>query len=507
MPSENNKRIAKNTLFLYVRMLLAIIVNLYTIRVIWQVLGVDNYGIYNVVGGIVMMFSFLNGAMVASSQRFISFELGRHDEERLNKVFCISLTVHFFLAVSVLILAETVGLWFLNYKLNIPEERIYAANWVYQCSIVAFLVTIVSVPYNACIVAHEHMKVYGYLGILEVVLKLLIVFLLIFIEGDKLIVYSLLVLMVAVAMRVLYQIYCRRHFNECCFHRVSDRQLMRDIFSFAWWSFIGNLGFSVRDQGLNIILNLFFNVAVNAAKGIAAQIGMTINGFASNFQMALNPQITKRYASGDTEGMIKLVFQGCKYSVLLMSVIVVPLIISAESILILWLGEIAPYTVGFLQLTLCIALVESVVGPITTALQATGHIRNFQIIISIIMIMTLPISWIWLKLNTNPYIVMIVCIAISMIGVMARLMLLHGLTPFSYRKYISMALFRPILVVLISFPFAWVTYRFIPNNIPILILWGISSCCITLFAIFIIALNDIEKKLVKTYIAQKLHLI
>ena len=407
MPSEANKRIAKNTLFLYVRMFLTIIVNLYTVRVIWQVLGVDDYGIYNVVGGIVMMFSFLNNAMVASSQRFISFELGRGDKECLNKVFCISLTVHFLLAVTVLILAETIGLWFLNHKLNIPEQRMYAANWVYQCSIIAFLVTIVSVPYNACIVAHEHMKVYGYLGILEVILKLVIVFLLIFIGGDKLIVYSLLVLVVALIMRILYQIYCHRHFSECRFHRVSDRHLMSDMFSFAGWS--------------------FFNVAVNAAKGIAGQIGAVINGFAANFQMALNPQITKRYASGDTEGMMNLVFQGCKYSVLLMTIIVVPLIISAEAVLTLWLGDVAPYTVGFMQLTLCLVLVESIVSPITTALQATGHIRNFQLIISIIMVMNLPLAWLWLKLDVNPYLVMIVSIVMSIIGIISRLMLLHGI--------------------------------------------------------------------------------
>lgn len=504
MPSEANKRIAKNTLFLYVRMFLTIIVNLYTVRVIWQVLGVDDYGIYNVVGGIVMMFSFLNGAMVASSQRFISYELGRRDEERLNKVFCISLTVHFLLAVTVLILAETIGLWFLNHKLNIPEQRMYAANSVYQCSIIAFLVTIVSVPYNACIVAHEHMKVYGYLGILEVILKLVIVFLLIFIGGDKLIVYSLLVLVVALIMRILYQIYCHRHFSECRFHRVSDRHLMSDMFSFAGWSFIGNLGFSVRDQGLNIILNLFFNVAVNAAKGIAGQIGAVINGFAANFQMALNPQITKRYASGDTEGMMNLVFQGCKYSVLLMTIIVVPLIISAESLLTLWLGEVAPYTVGFMKLTLCLVLVESIVSPITTALQATGHIRNFQIIISIIMVMNLPLAWLWLQLDPNPYLVMVVCIALSIIGIIARLMLLHGLVPYSYRRYFTEVILRIFPVVAISLILSWWIYTLFPQNLAFLILWAIISCCITALTTVVFALNHSEKAMILNYVIRKL---
>lgn len=504
MSSEDNKRIAKNTLFLYMRMFLTIVVNLYTVRFIWQVLGVDDYGIYNVVGGIVMMFSFLNNAMVASSQRFISFELGRKDEHRLNKVFCISLTVHFMLAVVVLVLAESIGLWFLNNKLNIPAERMYAANWVYQCSIIAFLVTIVSVPYNACIVAHEHMKIYGYFGVLEVLLKLVIVFLLIFIGGDKLIVYSILVLAVAVLMRVLYQIYCHRHFNECRVHRVSDGHLMRDMFSFAGWSFIGNLGFSVRDQGINIILNLFFNVAINASKGIAGQIGATINGFAANFQMALNPQITKRYASGDTEGMMNLVFQGCKYSVLLMTFIIVPLIVAAEQILTLWLGEVTPYTAGFLQLTLCLVLVESIVNPITTALQATGHIRNFQIIISIIMLMSLPLAWFWLKLDADPYIVMIVCIIMSVIGVIARLMLLHELVSYSYRKYFTEVILKIIPVVAISAPLSWWIYTLFPQNLASLILWGVLSCCLTGVIIFVLALKNSERRMIIAYVDKHL---
>lgn len=504
MPSEDNKRIAKNTLFLYMRMFLTIVVNLYTVRFIWQVLGVDDYGIYNVVGGIVMMFSFLISAMVASSQRFLSFELGRKDEHRINKVFCISLTVHFMLAVVVLVLAESIGLWFLNNKLNIPAQRIYAANWVYQCSIIAFLVTIVSVPYNACIVAHEHMKIYGYFGVLEVLLKLVIVFLLIFIGGDKLIVYSMLVLAVAVLMRVLYQIYCHRHFNECRFHRVSDRHLMRDMFSFAGWSFIGNLGFSVRDQGINIILNLFFNVAINASKGIAGQIGATINGFAANFQMALNPQITKRYASGDTEGMMNLVFQGCKYSVLLMTFIIVPLIVAAEQILTLWLGEVAPYTVGFLQLTLCMVLVESIINPITTALQATGHIRNFQIIISIIMLLNLPLSWFWLKLDANPYIVMIVCIIMSVIGVIARLMLLHGLVSYSYRRYFTEVILKIVPVVAISAPLSWWIYTLFPQNLASLILWGVLSCCLTGVIIFALALKNSERRIIIAFVDKHL---
>lgn len=504
MPSADNKLIAKNTLFLYVRMFLTILVNLYAVRVIWQVLGVDDYGIYNIVGGIVTMFAFINVAMVTSSQRFISFELGSGNKERLKKVFSISMTVHTLIAILIWILAETIGLWFLNAKLNIPADRMIAANWVYQCSIIAFIINIVSVPYNACIVAHEHMKVFGYFGILEVILKLAIVFLLIIIPFDKLISYAILIVCVSAVMRLVYWYYCKQHFEECNYRFVHDGKLMKEMFSFAGWSFIGNLGFTVRDQGLNIILNLFFNVAVNAAKGIAGQIGITINGFASNFQMALNPQITKRYASCDYEGMMELVFAGCKYSVLLMTLIVVPLIVAAEPILTLWLGEVAPYTVGFLQLTLCLVLLESIVNPVTTALQATGKIRNFQIIISVIMLMNLPIAWIWLNFDSNPYLIMVVSIIMSVIGIFARLILLHYLVSYSYRKYFFDVILKIIPVVAISFIFSLCTYPVFPQKILYLILWGIVSCTITFAVTYIFALKKSEKELVKGFILRKL---
>ena len=465
MSNSDNKRIVKNTLFLYGRMFLTIIVNLYTVRIIWRVLGIDDYGIYNVVGGLVTMFAFLNNAMVASSQRFISFELGTGNQEQLKKIFSISVTVHLLLAIIIMFLAETIGLWFLNVKLNIPPERVIAANWVYQCSIIAFIINIVSVPYNACIVAHEHMKIYGYLGIIEVTMKLVIVFMLLIIPFDKLITYSILIVCVSVTMRLLYGIYCRRNFSECRYRYVSDHHLMRDMFSFAGWSFIGNLGFSVRDQGLNIIVNLFFNVAVNAAKGIANQIGGVINGFSQNFQMALNPQITKRYAAGQTQSMINLVFSGCKYSALLMMFIIIPFFFASKQILELWLGDIAPYTVGFMQLILIMILIDSMVGPITTALQATGRIKWFQIIISTIMLANIPIAWIWLKLDKNPYVVLFVSITTSLLALVARLILLHNEVRFSYRAFILKVFSRMITTIIFSTIACYWLYNIFPHSI------------------------------------------
>lgn len=504
MPSENNKRIAKNTLFLYLRMFLTIVVNLYAVRVIWQVLGVENYGIYNVVGGIVSMFSFLNNAMVASSQRFISFELGTGDCERLRKVFCISVTVHTILAIIVLILAETIGLWFLNEKLNIPHERIGAANWVYQCSIIAFMVNIISVPYNACIVAHEHMKAYGYLGVLDVILRLLIVFLLMFIPFDKLIVYAILILCVSALMRFIYGIYCRKNFAECRYRFISDHSLTQDMFSFAGWSFIGNIGFSARDQGLNFIINLFFNVSVNAAKGIANQIGVAVGGFAQNFQMALNPQITKRYAGGQTDSMMSLVISGCKYSALLILFIVVPFFCASDQILHLWLGNVAPYTIGFIRLILIMMFFDSMVGPITTALQATGHIKWFQIIISVIMILNLPMAWIWLQFYANPYIVMFVSIATSIIALGARIILLHEQIQFQYSIFIYNVFLRILPVLIISGLLSSWLYDYFPKTLVYLVIFCIISIAITSLSSFSLALKHNERQQITIIIINRI---
>ena len=314
MATSSNKRIAKNTLLLYFRMLLTIAVGLYTSRVVLNTLGVSDYGIYNVVGGIVSMLAFLNSALTAASQRFIAFELGRGDLSKLRKIFCTSVTIHATLAVIIFIIAETIGLWFINTHLNIDANRMVAANWVYQFSIFTFMLTVLSVPYNSCIVAHEHMNAFAYISILEVTLKLLIVYLLLVINYDKLTTYGILVFAVALVVQLTYGIYCKRHFEECAYHFILDKKLFKEMFSFAGWSVVGNLGFSFKDQAANVILNLFFGTVINAARGVALQVNGIIAGFSTNFMMALNPQITKQYASGEIESSMKLVYAGSRFS-------------------------------------------------------------------------------------------------------------------------------------------------------------------------------------------------
>ena len=334
---STNKRVAKNTLFLYFRMILIMLVTLYTSRVVLAELGIKDYGIYNVVGGVVMMFSFLNNCMSSATQRFMTFELGKGDMQKLRNVFAASLNIHIFIALIIVILAETIGLWFVNEKLVISHDRIFAANWVYQFSILTFCVNIIQVPYNAVLIAHEKMSIYAYISILEVLLKLGIVYLLAIVSSDKLIVYGMLVFIVQLIIRCIYQAYCKRHYEESKFKLFWNKYLYKQMSSFAGWNLFGSVAWLLRDQGLNIVLNLFFGPAINAARGIASQVSNAVIGFISNFQVALNPQITKNYATGHILEMEKLSYMGIKFSFLLLFIMVFPICLNIDYILHLWL--------------------------------------------------------------------------------------------------------------------------------------------------------------------------
>lgn len=311
---NNNKRIAKNTLFLYLRMFLMMAISLFTSRVILSTLGVSDYGIYNVVGGVVAMFGILSGSITNSITRFLTFELGKKDNEQLQKVFSTSLNVMFVLSFIILVIGEIVGIWFLNYKMNIPEGRMDAANWAFQCSLATFIIGLISIPYNSTIVAHEKMSVFAYISIFEVLMKLLIVYSLYVSPFDKLKSYAVLLMILMVMLRFIYGIYCNRNFQEAKYHFVHDKQLLKQMTSFAGWNFFGQGAYMLNNQGVNIVINLFFGVTVNAARGIATQVNTAVNQFVNNFMMALNPQITKTYAAGNLEDMHKLVFRGAKFS-------------------------------------------------------------------------------------------------------------------------------------------------------------------------------------------------
>lgn len=439
---DNNKRIAKNTLLLYFRTLFLMVVSLYTSRVVLSALGVEDFGIYNVVGGVVAMFSMLSGSLSAAISRFITYELGTGNREKLKKIFSSSVTIQLLLSLVIVILAETVGVWFLNAKMVIPAERLVAANWVLQFSILTFVVNLISVPYNAAIIAHERMSAFAYISIVEAIAKLAIAYLIQVTPFDVLIFYAILQASIALLLRLIYGIYCKRQFEECTFHWIWDRALLKNMFGFAGWNFIGASSALIRDQGGNIVINLFCGPAVNAARGIATQVNTAVMGFVSNFMTALNPQITKSYASGDRAYMMTLIFQGARLSFFMLLFLSLPIICNTSYILQLWLKEVPEHTALFAQLTLIFALSESISNPLVTAMLATGKIRNYQLIVGGLQMMNLPISYVLLRMGLIPETVLFVAIGISQCCLAARLWMLRGMIGLQVREYLRKVYFN-----------------------------------------------------------------
>ena len=451
--SANNKRIAKNTLLLYVRTLITMVISLYTSRVVLNALGVTDFGIYNVVGGVVAMFGFLNASMSVATQRFLNFELGRGNTHQLIKVFVTSVNIHLIISALVLFLGETIGLWFLLNKMTIPSDRLIAAMWVYQCAIFSTIILIVSVPYNALIIAHEKMGAFAYISILEVSLKLLAVFLLFLTQNDKLIIYSILMLIMQLIIRCIYGFYCKRHFHESKYHFILDNKLFKEMSSFAGWSLLGNIAFICFTQGLNILLNVFFSPVVNAARGISVQIQNAINQFSSSFQMALNPQITKSYATNDLSYMYNLIIRSSKFTLFLLLVLSVPVFLETPLILKIWLGIVPEYTVIFVRLMLCATIIDAVANPLVTAASATGRIRKYQIIVGGLLLLIIPISYIVLKSGGQPWRVFVVHIIICLCAFVARLLFVRKMIGLPLKDYCCEVVYKgfKILFILILF--------------------------------------------------------
>lgn len=448
--SQNNRRIAKNTLFLYARMFLMMIISLYTSRVVLNALGVDDYGIYNVVGGVVTLFTILSGSLSAAIQRFITYELGGGDENRLKKVFSTSISVQVALIVIITLLLETIGVWFLNNKMVIPDDRMYAANWLFQFSVITFAVNLWIVPYNAEIIAHEKMSVFAYISIFEGVAKLVIAFLILYEPFDRLIYYGLLVLVVSVIVQSIYRWYCKKHFEECHYSFIYDKELLKSMFGFSGWNFIGAASAVLRDQGGNIILNMFFGPAVNAARGVAMSINSAIHGFTTNFMMSLNPQITKNYATGNHEYMFKLIFQGARLSFYILFLVALPIIITAPYLLKVWLGTVPEHAASFTRLVIVFTLSECLASPLITAMLATGRIRNYQLIVGGCQLLNLPISYVLLRLGLVPESVFVVAIVISVLCEMLRLIMLKNMINLSVASFLRNVYLNVIIVSVIS---------------------------------------------------------
>ena len=393
----DNKRIVKNTVFLYIRMFLLMGISLYTSRVVLDVLGVEDYGIYNIVGSIVVLFSFINNALTSSTRRFINFSLGSGGTERTREIFATSFVIHIIIAGIVLILAETAGLWWLNNCLNIPPGRMHAANMVYQFSILASCIGIIGTPFEASIVAYERMGIYAYISVAEGCLKLLAVFLLAKAPADKLILYAFLILVIGVLVYLYKWAYCIKRIPACRISFRIDRTAFREMLSFSGWSLLGQIAFVGSTTGLNMLINIFFGVALNAAIGIAQQINSAIYSFVTNFQTAFNPQLVQTYSSGDMENHRTILSRSSRISYYLLFMIAVPVIFNMDFILDLWLKQVPEYTAAFAVLTVLYSLFDAIGAPVWMSMQATGKIRRYQVIISLINLSVLPLSYLALK--------------------------------------------------------------------------------------------------------------
>lgn len=506
MDSNNHrgKRIARNTLMLYVRMFVLLLVGLYTSRVVLEALGENDFGIYNVVGGVVAMFTILSGALNSAVSRFITFEMGKGEGAQLNKVYSTAVNIQLILALIVVIIAEPVGLWFIDNKMTIETARIPAARWVLHFSLLAFVINLMSVPQMASITAHERMSAYAGIGILDGLLRLAVALAIVHSPYDRLVSYAAMMAGVVLIVRLAYGIYCRTHFEECRYRPVFDRPLVKEMFSFAGWNFIGVASGVLRDQGGNILVNLFTGPAVNAARGIAVQLNGAVQGFVTNFMTAVNPQITKSYAAGEKDYMFSLVRKSSRMSFYLLFILALPILLNTEYVLGLWLKEVPDHTVLFVQLFLIFALSESMSNPMITAMLATGRIRNYQLAVGGLQLLNIPVSYLCLKMGAIPEVTVIVAIVISQICLFTRLLMLGRATGFPIGRFITNVYLKSLFLLVpaaVSVPCAMELikpegFAGMAMSVAVCVVWAA-------LMVYLVGLTGDERKMVKGYFVKR----
>lgn len=497
---NRNKRIVKNTLLLYFRMVLIMAVSLYTVRVVLNTLGVVDYGIYSVLGGLVAMFSFISGTMANASQRYFSYEIGRGDFEQLKKTFSITLTIYLIFGFILVLLSETVGLWFLNHKMTIPPERMNAANWVFQFTIFSFLFTMLTTPYNAAIIAHERMEVYAFVSIVEAILRLGIVYILVVFSIDKLKLYAVLMFLVTILVTFIYRTYCTRRFKECRFRLYWNKPLFIEIVGYSGWNLFGTLATVCNNQGIAIILNIFFGPVINTAQAISMQVNNAVSQFVQNFMTSVRPQIIKLYAVSELDAMLKLVIQSSRFSFFLIFILTIPMLLETEFIFWLWLKYVPEYVVLFTRIVLVITLIDSLSNPLMTAAQATGKVRLYQSIVGGMLLMNLPISYMCLRMGSFPQTVFIVAMVNSIVCFILRLIMLNRMIGLKIIPFLQR-------VILPIFPVVLLAY-FIPALIHLGLASGwlrfiyvvISSFGASILAVYYIGMNSDEREFINQLI-------
>ncbi len=502
---SNNKRIAKNTAFLYLRQLIIMVVAIYTSRVILDVLGASDYGIYNVVGGIVTMMSFLNGALGSSSSRFLTYELGRGDQSKLNSTFSASLNLHICVALIVLVLGETLGLWFFYEKLVIPDDRMTAAFWVYQFSIITTMVSFTQVPYNASLIAHENMSIYAYVGLYEAISKLLIVYLLTIAPIDKLIFYGMLLMLNSIGIQLFYRFYTTKRYEECRFRLVREKPLYKTLLGYSGWDLFGGVAVICQGEGINVLLNMFFGPVVNAARAIAFQIQNAVSMFVGNFLTAVRPQVVKNFAEGKTDEMYRLTFNAAKFAYLLMLALVLPVCFEINFILNLWLGKnMPPETPIFAVLVLCTYLMETYHQASLMSYHAIGRIKLGNIVGGTLMICALPLAYVALRFGAPAYSVFVVIFAVNLTQMFWGWMVVHRYVAFSYVKLIQKVYIPTMSITVLAVVVPLLFTHYMQQGWLRFIGLGLCTEMVILSAVYFIALNKSDRQMALNFVRNKI---
>ena len=496
--SVNNKRIAKNTLMLYGRTLFSMLISLITSRVTLEALGVNNYGINSAVAGVIAMFSVVSGSLSGSISRFITFELGRKDFDKLRRIFSTSINIQLVIGVFILLLGETLGVWFLNTQMNIPDGRMVAANWVLQCAMISFFIGLTQTPYTACIIGHEKMSVFAWFSIVESIFRLGIVYLLFISPYDKLITLSVLGLCVSICMRFAQRIYCSRTFSECSYSFIIDKGLLREMTGFAGWTFLTNTTWIFSNQGINLLINIFFGVAFNAARGLAVSIEGMMVKFCNDFTTALKPQITKSYAAGEIDDMNRLICRGARFSYYLLFIMSLPLMFEAHAVIYLWLGQVPDYTVMFFRLTVIFALIQHIGHTGYTGAMATGKIKWYTIIMSSVGCLVFPFTWIAYELGApveSAYHILIIIYALLNI---IRLYIMRHLWEFPISMFFTKVIQPVVKVTVLSLILPAILYLHLDHGILKTFIVMFSSVLSSTLVTFIFGLSVSERTMILT---------
>ena len=491
----NNKTIAKNTLSLYFRMMFTMVISLFTSRIILQKLGVDDYGIYQAVGGVVGFLSFINGALATGSSRFLTYALGEGNAEKLKRTFSTTLNIHIIISILVVIVAETIGLWFLYHKMVIAPERMTAAVYTYHLSILTAVFTLTQVPYNATIVAHEKMSIYAYMSIFEVSAKLLVCYLLAIGGFDRLMMYATLLLSVQVGIMCFYRFYCSRHFEEARFSFSFDKKIFREIAGFSGWSMFASTSIALNSQGVLILLNMFFAPAVVAARAISLQVNMAANQFVANFRQAANPQIVKKYAAGDYEGSKHLLLESTKYSYYMMYLIALPVCLLAYPLLKLWLGIVPEYTVPFLQIVIVQSLFQVFDTSFYTALYAKGRLRENALTSPTLGLLIFPITYVFFKLGYSPLVLSWTSLAVyAILGMVQKPWLIMKMVDYKWKEI--WGVYRSCLIVTVaSLPIPIIIYKLVDTSqIVYFILLGLVCLISVALSAFFLGIDKAMRK-------------